>query len=316
VKACLIVAAWRETAQEAARMLLSATEGLNVPAHVILLGQHPSLPDQDAASLPCAGITHLSGAFDDSLSSAALADLLQPVLSSLSFDLLFFSGDNLGTELCVRLGHRLNAATLCDVRSLHLEEGTLWLTRGVYNQNLYADFSIRQTPVALTIAQGAFAPSERQAVTPPAIEKIACDIAPAPSVTITRDDISARLDNARRLVVGGRGIGGRDGLALLSSLAAAMDAQLGVTRPAYVDGWATHDLLVGISGTITRPEVVLVFAASGAAPFITGIKDAGLVIAINRDAAAPIFKSCDIGLVADFKAVAETLLQLMEGASS
>jgi electron transfer flavoprotein alpha subunit len=197
-----------------------------------------------------------------------------------------------------------------DVTAVSAEGGELTATRPEYGGKIDVELGFPDKPVVvLAVREGVF---ERPANPgSPAVRPLELDAERSAAehleyVTPPQDS-SIDITAAEVLVAVGRGIEDEDDLEPFEELAEAMGGTLAVSRPLVDAGWAPSARQVGQSGKTVRPKVYLAMGISGAVQHVAGIRDAELVIAINTDPEAPIFRVADCGAVADMFEVADEL---------
>jgi electron transfer flavoprotein alpha subunit len=120
------------------------------------------------------------------------------------------------------------------------------------------------------------------------------------------------LATARIVIAGGRGVGSRDGFDLIAACARRLGAAVGASRAAVDAGFAPYRHQIGLTGRKISPRLYIACGVSGAFQHLAGVRSAGTILAINRDAAAPIFRNCDFGLVGDLFETLPALVAALE----
>lgn len=233
--------------------------------------------------------------------------------SQLAPGAVLFGNDTYSQEVTPRLAYRLKGAAVGDVVEVTLHEQTLRVSRQVYGGKAQATIELKRTPAVLWTRSRSFAPANRLNE-PGKINQLSLDV---PADTRTRiverkreSQSEQRLEEARVIVSGGRGIGGPEPFNdELKPLAELLGAQLAASRAACDAGWVPPTLQVGQTGKKVTPDLYLAIAITGASQHMAGISEAKNIAAINTDPDAPIFKHCRFGIVEDYRKVVPLLRQ-------
>jgi electron transfer flavoprotein alpha subunit len=238
---------------------------------------------------------------------SALTDLCR----ELSAHTILFSNDTYSQELAPRLAHRLGGSAVGDGVELRRQGRALRVTRQVYGGKAQAVIELKRSPAVVWLRTRAFAAAMAGAVSGE-ITRAVLDIKVDPRARIIerkREDAGeVRLEDARVIVAGGRGIGGAEPFTTeLRPLAQLLGAQMAASRAACDAGWVPSTWQVGQTGKKVAPDLYLAIAINGASQHLAGISEAKNIAAINIDPDAPIFKHSRFGLVGDYRKVVPLL---------
>ena len=211
-----------------------------------------------------------------------------------------------GRDFAPRLSCRLRTGLTADCTALDIDEesGKVAWTRPAFGGNLMATILCPEhSPQIGTVRPGVF--KKQPPDTDRAIETVTEDIRTAPDQIRTKiveriEDIGAvliDLEGADIIVSGGRGVGGPDGFNPVRELAEALGATVGSSRAAVDAGWIPYAHQVGQTGKTVGPKLYIACGISGAIQHLAGMSGSDVIIAINKDADAPIFKVADYGIV-------------------
>ena len=218
----------------------------------------------------------------------------------------------LGAELGPRLAFRLGTSIATGCERVELHDGTLTITRPCFGSKAREVLMLKSCPAVATVRarmNEALPRSERNA-----------DIVAVPlpnGATTTRvlerkrDDPGegSRLETAKIIVAGGRGVGSADGFRTLETLAAAVGGAVGASRVACDLGWVPQSRQIGLSGKTVSPDLYIAVGISGASQHMAGCGKARAILAINTDPEASIFKDATFGVVGDYREIVPALIE-------
>jgi electron transfer flavoprotein alpha subunit len=282
---------------------VSAAQALKPEAiDVVVLAADPAAVAAEAAQI--AGVSKVL-AIANPANATAVAQVLAPQVAKLAsgYSHVFGPSTTFGKDLMPCVAALLDVSQVSDVMAVESSH--------VFKRPIYAGNAIItvEAPADRTVVATVRTASWPEAMRggSASVEAVLVDVVlPAHTryvgLAAGKSD-RPDLQSARRVVSGGRGVGSADNFRIIYDLADKLGAAVGASRAAVDAGYVPNELQVGQTGKIIAPELYIAVGISGAIQHLTGIKDAGTIVAINKDSDAPIFEIADIGLVGDLFAL-------------
>jgi len=309
--ASLVLLDWDEAGiKQPSRSAVAAASKLG-DVHVLVVGHNVQAAAEAAAKLPGVGKVHVA---DSPAYEHALAEPLAALLVSMAghHDHLMAASTATGKNVMPRVAALLDVQPISDVAGI-VDADTF--IRPIYAGNAMATVVSSDSKKVMTIRAASFDPV---ATTGGSAEIKAVS---TPDAAATSRFVSAELSRSERpeltaakiVVSGGRGMQNGENFRLIEPIADALGAAIGASRAAVDAGFVPNDYQVGQTGKIVAPELYVAIGISGAIQHLAGMKDSKVIVAINKDAEAPIFQVADYGLVADlFTALPELNTELQK----
>lgn len=296
----LIVAEHHDGALNAATAkCVTAAQALSPEAiDIVVLAANPAAVAVEAAAI--AGVSRVL-TLANAANAQPIAQVLAPQVAKLAdgYTHVFGPSTTFGKDLMPCVAALLGVAQVSDVMEVESSH--------VFKRPIYAGNAIItvEAPAADTVVATIRTASWSEAAKggTAAVEAASADVA-LPGHTryiglAAGSSDRPDLQSARRVVSGGRGVGSEENFKIIYAFADKLGAAVGASRAAVDAGYCPNEMQVGQTGKIISPELYVAIGISGAIQHLTGIKDAGTIVAINKDGDAPIFEIADIGLVGD-----------------
>jgi electron transfer flavoprotein alpha subunit len=241
-------------------------------------------------------------------------DVLAKVVEAGGYDTVLFAASVLASDVAAGLAARLDAGLNWDLVDLVREDGRLVGKRPALGDTVVADVGWKGSPAIGIVRAGTFEPAESGGE---------AEVEQAP---VELEDFSTRatmldqaheeqagpsIEDADVIVAGGRGLGGPENFALVEGLAKALGGAVAATRAVVDAGWYPYSAQVGQTGKNVSPKLYVACGISGAIQHKVGMQGSNVIVAINKDANAPIFEFSDLGVVGDLHQVLPKLTELV-----
>lgn len=267
------------------------------------------------------GATKLYVAGDASLdqyTTESFTSAIAAAVEACAAAVVLLPGTSNGRDLAPRLAARLDAGVASDVVSLEWKEGKVVARRPVYSGKAFATVELEGAVAIATCRPNAF-PVEESGTSEAAVESLSVSLPPSRTrvveVNVSEAD-ELTIAEADIIVSGGRGLKEAENFKYVRDLAHAINGAVGASRAVVDAGWIDHQHQVGQTGRVVSPNLYIAAGISGAIQHLAGMSSSKHVIAINKDAEAPIFRVADLGVVGDLFQILPALTEEIKAARS
>jgi electron transfer flavoprotein alpha subunit len=298
---------------------IAAAQSLGGPVAVVLPG---ATAGELAATLAAADVTEviaLEHAALGTYTPDAFVQALVPVIQAASPALVIAAHTYQARDFVPTLSARLDRALVTDAIGAKADAGRVVFTRQMFQGKVNAEVVLEgPAPHVATFQIGAFrgdAVKKGAAAAPVRTVAAAVDaskIRQKPDAPFREAKQAVDLTQAERIVSVGRGIKGAEHIAIAQQLATALGAELAASRPICDAGWLPMERQIGSSGQTVAPKLYLALGISGAIQHVVGMKGARTIVAVNKDADAPIFEIADYGIVGDLFEVVPAIISALK----
>jgi len=280
--------------------------GLGGTCHAIVVGGD-DLTDDFCAALGAYGATKVHRAVAPEGLAQPVVDAMAKVISDGGHAYALFGGGLLGFEIGAGLAARLDAGVTMEVTAVRAEGGRLVAERPILGDSAISEVHY-EGDLGIVIARlNAFEIDETGGA-PAAVQDVDFELSPwsTKATMVLRGEQrgeQVNIEDADVLVAGGRGLGKAEGFALCEELAEAFGGAVAATRAVVDAGWYSYSAQIGQTGKSVAPKLYIAAGISGAIQHKVGMQGSENIVAINKDANAPIFEFADLGVVGDLHKV-------------
>lgn len=215
---------------------------------------------------------------------------------------IFMAATAMGRDLAGGVAALLGTSAAADCTGVSIEAGKVLARRPVYAGKAYATVGFRKSPAVVSLRPNVFAAEETGGTA--LLEDLAVPLEEADFRSAAREVLQTaqgkvELTEASTIVTGGRGLGSPENFRIRDELAAVLGAAVGASRAVVDNGWRPHSEQVGQTGKTVAPNLYIAIAVSGAIQHLAGMRTSKVIVAINKDPDAPIFKAATYGIVGD-----------------
>lgn len=258
-------------------------------------------------------IIYVNNSLLSDYSSTAYAKVISQIAKAENSDIVLFSANATGLELAPRVAVKLGAGYVADCTGLSFDNGDLIITKPVYAGKALISNKILKSNKVVSLRPNVFTAVKPTSAANTATKEFNAEISASDIkvkvAEIKRNEGKLDVSEAEIIVSGGRGLKGPENYNLIENLASVLGGAVGASRAVVDAGWRPHSEQVGQTGKTVSPTLYVAVAISGAVQHLAGMSTSKVILAINKDKDAPIFKVADYGIIGD---VFEILPKLTE----
>ena len=242
-------------------------------------------------------------------------EILVDFVKKFNPEIFLIGATPLGRSLAPRVAASLRTGLTADCIDLRIDEnGDLIQIRPAFTGNILAHIKTKSRPIMATVRYRVMEmPEKDPSRSGEIIEMEVPEIGETGLKMLEKvEERRVNLAEADIIVAGGRGLKSKDDLKMLEELASLLGGVVGVSRPLVDEGWISKDHQVGFSGNTVKPKLYIACGISGSPQHLAGMRDSEIIVAINVDPSAPIFRYADYGVVGDLYEVLPRLMKILK----
>jgi len=248
----------------------------------------------------------------DNFKAEEFTEILEKIIKETNSETILIGSNKNGKELAPRLAARFETGCITDCTNIYFKNNTLETERIVYSGNGVAIEKFNSKPYIVTIPSKVFDPLPKDEKRSGETIKKKFDVEKSTSKIVKVQEMKTEgvnVEDAEIIVSCGRGFKNKEDIKIIEELAEVIKGRtVGCSRPIAADlKWLSEDHWIGLSGHKVKPKLYIACGISGQIQHIAGMRDSGVIVAINKDPEALIFKSADYGIVGDLYQVVPKL---------
>lgn len=301
--------------KELAGVALGLSKEIGSEAIGLVIGKNVAMAGEVLGEVGIAKVFAAQGEGLDPYRGEAHFKALREVVAKTNPQIVLASASSDGKDLLPRLAMKLKAGLATDCVALSIDGGKLKCRRPIFAGKALADVTFESDVQLATVRPNAFGAPKTEAGKKAVVETLAIDVGNLPVTVkeVTESEVGMKdLSEAEVIISGGRALGSADNFKIIRECAEILGATVGASRAAVDAGYISHDHQVGQTGKTVNPKLYIACGISGAIQHLAGMRTSKVIVAINKDAEAPIFSKADYGIVGDLFQVVPALTEALK----